>query len=521
MKKISIFDSTLRDGAQGTGISYSVADKLEIIRLLDSIGVDYIEAGNPGSNPKDKYLFDRLGELTLSHAKIAAFGSTRRKDILPQEDSNLISLANAGTETCVIFGKCSIMHVETVLETLPEENLKMIFDSCRYLKNAGKEVIFDAEHFFDGYKNNREYALQALRSAVDGGADMLCLCDTNGGTFPNDAVEIFKHVKKLFDAPIAVHFHNDCSMAVSNSIMCAQAGADQIQGTFLGIGERCGNANLSTIIANLQIKLGIECIPQENLKNLTRVAKKLAAVDNIDLNHSMPYVGDSAFAHKAGMHAAGVIKNSRSFEHIDPYLVGNQRRFPTSEMSGKAVIFERIHELYPEFKNDSAEAEAILREIKRLEKDGCQFDGADASFELFIRKQLDLYRPYFKLLNYKIYTGHGIDGSYDASAVVKTQVGDKVNLMAAEGNGPVNALDKALRKSLESFYPVLSRVKLTDYKVRVLESGAATASKVRVFITSSDGKCSFTTMGVSEDVVDASWKALEDSVNYILSMQNE
>lgn len=515
-KKIEIFDSTLRDGAQGMGISYSVMDKIEIIKILDDLGVDYIEAGNPVSNPKDKELFDYIRDYKPKNAKLAAFGSTCRKNTLPQDDANLKALLDAEVPVCVIFGKSWLLHVTTVIETTAEENLRMIHDSCKYLKSRGKEVIFDAEHFFDGFKNNREYAMSSLKAAIDGGADTVCLCDTNGGIFPTEAVEIFKYVKEHINVPVSVHFHNDCSMAVASSVMCARAGADQIQGTFLGIGERCGNANLSTIIANLQIKLGFDCIPQEKLKTLTTTAKKLASVDNSDLDSNMPYVGDSAFAHKAGMHAAGVIKNSRSFEHIDPYLVGNQRRFPTSEISGRAVIFERIHEIFPEIHQDSDKCRQILTRIKYLESIGYQFEGADASFELLVRRELGLYKPYFDLISYKIYTGHEVSGYFDASAVVKIGVGDSENLMAAEGNGPVNALDKALRKALEDFYPVLSDVKLTDYKVRVLESGSATASKVRVFITSTDGKRIFTTMGVSEDVVDASWKALEDSINYVL-----
>ncbi len=519
MKKIEILDSTLRDGAQGLGISYSVMDKLNIVRLLDNIGVDLIEAGNPASNPKDRELFEQLKKIKLKNSRLAAFGSTRRKDTRAEEDSNLKAILDAETEVAVIFGKCWMLHVTNVLQTSPEENLSMIADSCRYLKAKGKTVIFDAEHFFDGFNDDRDYAIKALNMAAENGADTVCLCDTNGGTFPTDALEILKYVKKHVNCEnIAVHFHNDSGMAVANSVICGREGVSQIQGTFIGTGERCGNANLSTIIPNLQLKLGIECIPQESLALLTKTAREIAAVDNRDLEKGMPFVGSGAFAHKAGMHAAGVLKTPRSFEHLDPYLVGNERKFPTSEISGRAVIFERIRGILPDLKKSDGESEKILSELKNLENIGYQFDGADASFELLVRKQLGLHKSYFELINYRIHTDHGLneDENTRATATVKTKVGDTVNLMAAEGNGPINALDKALRKSLLNFYPELNDLKLIDYKVRVIDSFTATASSTRVLITSTDGEQDFTTMGVSVNVVEASWKALEDSINFYL-----
>ena len=519
MTKIEILDSTLRDGTQGFGVSYSVMDKVAIVKLLDSIGVDYIEAGNPASNPKDKELFEVLKNVKLNHSRLAAFGATRRKNTKPEEDSNLQAILDAGTEVCVIFGKCWMLHVDTVLQTTAEENLSMIADSCRYLKSLGKKVIFDAEHFFDGYSDNRDYALAALKAAEENGADTIILCDTNGGTFPTESVAVLRDVKtNITKAKVGVHFHDDCGMAVANSVFCAREGVSQIQGTFIGIGERCGNANLSTIIPNLQLKLGIECIPQENLKKLTKVAMEIASVDNADLDSKMPFVGAGAFAHKAGMHAAGVLKTPRSFEHVDPYLVGNERKFPSSEISGRTVIFEKIREIFPELKKDSPESEKILEELKELEKIGFQFEGADASFELLVRKRLGLYKSYFDLINYRIHTNHGIneDEATHANATVKLSVEGNISLTAAEGNGPVNALDKALRKSLLDFYPVLAELKLTDYKVRVIDSRLATATSVRVLITSTDGTRYFTTMGVSADVIDASWMALEDSVDYFL-----
>lgn len=515
-ESISIFDSTLRDGAQGKGISFSVEDKLQIVQLLDRLGIDRIEAGNPGSNPKELAFFERASSLRLRHAKLVSFGSTCRKGCSPEEDRNLQALLESGTEICAVFGKCWRFHVDHVLETTEAENLRMIRESVRFLCAHGRRVIFDAEHFFDGYLDDRSFALSAVEAAVEGGAEMICLCDTNGGVFPLDVQRIVQDVVAHLPVPVSVHFHDDCGMAVANSIIAVLMGAKQVQGTFLGFGERCGNANLSAIIPDLQLKRGISCIPQENLCLLTRYAHELAAIANMEVPAGLPYVGSHAFAHKAGMHADGVIKTARSFEHVDPFLVGNKRRFPTSEISGRAVVFARVKQILPELTVHSAETQRILDEIKQLELAGYQFEGADASFELLVRRQMGLYKPYFKLLYYKIYSGAGAGETPGASAMVKVRVGEAVQLMAAEGNGPVNALDTALRKALGIFYPVLNRIKLTDYKVRVLDGGSATASRVRVLITSTDGQSTFTTVGVSGDVVDASFQALQDSVEYLL-----
>ncbi len=516
MGPITIFDSTLRDGAQGTGIVFSLEDKLQAVRLLDQVGVQYVEAGNPGSNPKDEEFFHRVAELPLRHAKLVSFGSTRRKGIRPEEDSNLQAILKANTPCCSVFGKCWKFQVDTVLETTQEENLLMIEESCRFLKSHGREVIFDAEHFFDGWKDDRSYAWEALRAAVRGGADIVCLCDTNGGAFPQEVERVVKEVVGKLTVPVAVHFHEDCGMATANSIVAVQAGASQVQGTLLGFGERCGNANLSTIIPSLQLKLGVPCIPQDEIMHLTQRARELASIANLDLPAWMPYVGENAFAHKAGMHAAGVLKSPRSFEQVDPYLVGNTRRFPASEMSGRAVVLEKIKEVFPDVRVDSQEAKELLQELKELESRGYQFEGADASFQLLVRKRLMPFAPFFQLMYYHIYTDYSDGQDKGASATVKVRVGGEIQLMAAEGNGPVNALDQALRKALEIFYPVLSQVKLTDYKVRVLDSKSATAAGVRVLITSTDGEDTFTTVGVSGDVVAASWKALEDSMEYLL-----
>ncbi|MBE6732033.1 MAG: citramalate synthase [Ruminococcaceae bacterium] len=521
-KKIHILDSTLRDGAQGYKINFSTSDKLSIIHILDKAGIDYIEVGNPASNPRDAAIFEILKDEKLKHAKLVAFGSTRRKNTNVYDDKNLKALLSAATPVCTVFGKSSLFQVKEVLGTTDEENLKMIEESCRFIKVHGRELIFDAEHFFDGYKENKEYAVKCLKAAEKGGADLVCLCDTNGGTFPNEAAEIYEAATKAVKIPVGVHFHNDCGMAVASSVAATEKGTRHIQGTFLGIGERSGNANLINVICNLQIKLGYECIPQDRLKNLTLYAREMASINNTDIPYEMPYVGKAAFTHKAGMHAAAVLKNPSSFEHIDPYLVGNERRFPASEISGKAIVFERIKKIVPNLSSEGKEAEEILERIKEMESMGYQFEGADASFELLVRKKLGLFKSYFKLIYYRIYTGVGTPEDYNASATVKVQVGDELKLMASEGNGPVNALDTAVRKALEEFYPALKNVKLTDYKVRVLDGAdAATGALVRVLITSTYNKRRYTTVGVSRDVVDASWKALEDSLEFLLMKLEE
>lgn len=515
-KKLSIFDSTLRDGAQGSGVAFSLEDKLSVVRVLDRLGVGYIEAGNPGSNPKDAEFFRLAAKLPLENARLTAFGSTRRKGVSPEEDAGLGALLEAGTPCCALFGKCWDFHVDKVLETTLEENLRMIEESCRFLKKAGREVVFDGEHFFDGWKANRDYALEAVKAAVWGGADIICLCDTNGGAFPQDVEQIVKEVVFLISVPVGVHFHNDCGLAVANSVAGVLAGASQVQGTMLGFGERCGNANLSAVIPDLQLKLGVSCVPKDCLGLLSHGARELASLANLDLPAGLPFVGENAFSHKAGMHADGVLKDPRSFEHIDPLLVGNTRRFPASEISGRAVVLEKIRRVFPHVPVDSQEVRRVLEELKRLEADGYQFEGADASFEILVRRLMRPYPPFFELLYYHIYTDYNNSPDCGASATVKVRVGENVQLTAAEGNGPVNALDKALRKALEVFYPAISRMKLTDYKVRVLDSKSATGASVRVLVTSTDGEEAFTTVGVSGDVVAASWKALEDSLEYLL-----
>ena len=516
MTGVTIFDSTLRDGAQAEGVSFSVEDKIKVVKALDELGVGYAEAGNPGSNPKDLEFFERIKETELKNVKIAAFGSTRRRGISPSEDGNVQALLGAGVDTVAIFGKSWDFHVTEIINATLQENLEMIYDTVSYLKEKGKEVVFDAEHFFDGYKNNAEYAMKTLDSAVQAGADCLCLCDTNGGTFPDEIYEITKKAVERFDVPVGIHAHNDCGMAAANTVMAVKAGASHVQGTMTGFGERCGNTNLSTVIPDLQLKCGFKCIPDENMSKLTHIAREVSEIANLKLDDRAPFVGKTAFAHKGGMHIDGVSKNSKSFEHIDPELVGNERKFLTSEVAGRTTILSMIQKIAPNIEKNSPETVKIIDRLKELEYEGYQFEGAEGGFELVIRKELGKYKPFFELETFKIVGDYPSKLDESATAMIKVSVDGKKEITAAEGQGPVNALDKALRKALEVFYPDLSEVHLTDYKVRVLDSGSATASKVRVLIESSDGADSWTTVGVSKDIIEASWIALVDSIEYKL-----
>jgi len=514
--KVALFDSSLRDGAQAEGISFSVEDKLKILEILDEHGVDYVEAGNPGSNPKDLEFFARASHIALKHTRLAAFGSTRRRDIKVESDDNVQSLLLADTPVIVIFGKSWDFHVTEIIRTSLEENLAMIRDTVAFFKARGKELVYDAEHFFDGYKNNPDYAVKTILAAAEGGADALILCDTNGGTFPSEVAKIVRKMVASFKVPIGIHAHNDCGMAVANSVMAVENGARHVQGTYIGFGERCGNANLSTIIANLGVKRGFECLPADQYKNITRVARHIAAISNVALNERDPYVGNCAFAHKGGMHIDGVNKAAHSFEHINPDLVGGQRRFLMSEVSGRRMILEKIWEVDPGITKDDAVTDSIIRRLKEMEHEGYQFEGAESTFELVIRKQLGKYRPFFELEHFKIIGEQPTSGEYSSSAIIKVKVDGTDEITAAEGDGPVHALDRALRKVLDKFYPELSNVHLTDYKVRVINGRDATAAKVRVLIQSTDGDSLWTTVGVSTDIIEASWIALVDSIEYKL-----
>lgn len=515
--QLQIFDSTLRDGAQSANISFSVEDKLRIIQTLDELGVAFIEAGNPFSNPAEMQFFQKVQALKLKHSKLVAFGSTRRKNIECKDDNNLKSLLAAGTEYVAIFGKSHIFHVTDVIKATPEENLAMIYESVRFLTDNGKKVIFDAEHFFDGFKADPEYALAALKSAADGGAYALCLCDTNGGIFPDECEKITEKVTSKFkDVIVAIHCHNDGDLAVADSIAAVKAGSKQIQGTFLGFGERCGNANLSAIICNLQLKRGYTCLPQENISKIYESAMAIAETANMSIPQNEPYVGMNAFAHKAGMHADGVLKNSASFEHIDPSVIGNRRRFLLSEISGKSAIFDKIKKHFPTVDKNGKEMAIIAEELKNLALQGYQFEAAEASFILRVARILGKYKPSFELINLKTINEHPAIENKTATAVVKIRVNGITRISASDGEGPVNAMDLALRSALSEFYPEIAGTSLVDYKVRVLNSDKATAAKVRVLITSVNSTDSWTTVGVSEDIIEASWIALTDSIDYAL-----
>lgn len=517
LRAIEILDTTLRDGAQGEGISFSPSDKLAVVRMLVKQGVALIEAGNPASNPKDMEFFEKLPTLELGESAICAFGATRKKNIQPQEDTNLHALLSANTQWVSIFGKSWDLHVRDVLQTTQQENLAMIGETVRFLTDQGKQVIFDAEHFFDGYKNNPGYAMEAIEAAWLAGAVRVCLCDTNGGCFPDEIFEIVTAVVKRCPVPVGIHTHNDTGCAVANSMAAAAAGATHIQGTFIGFGERCGNANLSTLIANLQLKRGMVCVPREKLVRLTKTARHIAEVANQVLPQNMPYVGKSAFSHKGGMHVDGIYKNSISFEHLSPDAVGNRRNILLSELAGRTAIANKIMELDNTVTRDSQLAGEIIEKLKLMEYEGYAFESAEASFEIFALKQLGKYTPAFTLEYFKtIGEQPAVHADRSCSVMIKVRVGETIEMTSAEGDGPVHALDIALRKALEVFYPVVSQVRLFDYKVRVMETKVGTAAKVRVLIESTDGEHTWTTVGLSSDILEASWQALRDSLEYKL-----
>lgn len=523
MKKIEIFDSTLRDGAQGEGISFSADDKLKILQKLDTFGITFTEAGNPGSNPKDLEFFRRAKGLKLKNTKLVAFGSTRRKNADVKDDENVNALLTADTEYAAIFGKCWMLHVETILNTTAEENFAMIFDTVSYLTGKGKKVFFDAEHFFDGYKDNPEFALEALRTAERAGACGLVLCDTNGGCFPDEIGEITAKAVAAVNIPVGIHCHNDSGCAVACSLAAVKAGAVQIQGTFIGIGERCGNTNLSTVIPDLQLKMGYECVPEGSMNELTETACYIAEIANTKLAGSMPYVGRNAFGHKGGMHADGVAKNPKTFEHIPPESVGNSRNFLLSEVSGRSTVLSKLKSFDSKLDKSSPETMRIMDKLKALENSGYQFEAAAASFELLVLKELGRFQPFFQIDHFHVIStqSYSVEGCEKANAMVKIKVGSKFEITADEGDGPVNAIDRALRKALEVFYPQLKRTHLVDYKVRVIAAGDSTAASTRVLIESTDGEKVWTTVGASKDIIDASLKALLDSIEYFLYLKSE
>ncbi len=515
-RKIEIFDSTLRDGAQARGINYSLTDKMHMLRLLDSLGVDYIEAGNPASNPKERQFFEEAVKAPLKYAKLVAFGSTRRKDTRPDKDPGVKALLEANTGIVAVFGKAWDLHATEVLNTTLEENLSMICDTIKYLRERGREVIFDAEHFFDGYKANPEYALKVLKAASDGGASTIALCDTNGGTMPLELEEAVKASLGAVKVKIGIHVHNDTELAVANSILAVQLGACHVQGTLLGYGERCGNARLSSIIPDLQLKLGYDCIG-EHIKELYHKSREAAEITNLQFDETLPYVGRNAFAHKGGMHIDALCKAEGSFEHINPAAVGNTREFLLSEVAGKTAMATKLQEEFPGVKVEKDNISSLVSKLKELESEGLSFEGAESSFRIFVMKELGLHESKFSLVHFKVNDEPAYEKTFGSYAVVKVDVEGTTRMAAAEGNGPVNALDKALREALGEFFPKLKAITLTDYKVRVLNTNAATAAKVRVIIESSDGENYWRTMGVSTDVIEASLFALIDSIDHILS----
>jgi 2-isopropylmalate synthase len=520
--KVELLDTTLRDGAQGQGISFSVQDKLSLAQALDELGITWIEAGNPGSNPKDMEFFRLAAGLTLEHARLCAFGSTRKKGISPEADPHLQSLLDAATETVVIFGKSWDLQVTEVLGVSLEENRAMIGETLAFLKGKGRTVIYDAEHFFDGWLANPEYALMTLQDALEAGADRLVLCDTNGGNFPDciarGTAAALDLVAAAKTAPlVGIHAHNDADMASACSLTAVQAGCRHVQGTLLGFGERCGNTSLAAVIPSIALKLGLSCLPRGKLERLFELSHRVAEIANVAVPDTMPYVGAHAFSHKAGMHADGILKVRRSFEHIDPALVGNDRHFLMSEVGGRSAIAERARKIDPAITKEDPVTAALALRLKILEAEGWQFEGADASFELLVRQELGKYQPLFKIEAYRVVSEHPSGGALACShAWAKVLVEGQYEIAAAEGDGPVHALDGALRRALKHFYPELEQVRLSDYKVRVIDGKDATAAKVRVLIESTDGVNTWSTVGVSEDIIDASRAALVDSIEYKL-----
>jgi len=512
--QIVLYDTTLRDGTQAEGISLSVDDKLKITKLLDEMGIQYVEGGWPGSNPKDIEYFRRVRELHLQQARIVAFGSTCRVGSQPQHDQNLQAILDANTRAVALVGKSWTLHVADVLRTTPEENLRMIRDSVRYVKEHGREVIFDAEHFFDGFHADVSYALETVRAAAEGGADVVVLADTNGGATPWEIEAGIREVQKAFpDVEIGIHTHDDGGLALANTLAAVRAGVRHVQGTINGYGERCGNANLCTVIPNLELKMGIQALPQGKLPRLTRIARTVASIANQPLDQRMAFVGRSAFAHKGGIHVSAIRRNERSYQHIEPARVGNEPRILVSELSGRGNLISRAEEIgIPT--QDLRDLSGIVQQIKELELRGFTFEGADGSVELLIRRSQRGYVPPFKMLDFMVVVEHRQGRGIFAEATIKVKIGEQMMHTAAGGNGPVNALDAALRKALIPAYPVLEKFGLADYKVHILDSEEGTGATTRVLIDMENGNRRWSTVGASANIIEASWIALQDAVEY-------
>jgi 2-isopropylmalate synthase len=512
MERVAIYDTTLRDGAQTEGISLSCQDKLRIARRLDEFGVAFIEGGWPGSNPKDVEFFDRARDMDWQHASIAAFGSTRRRNCAPEEDANLVALLDAGTAVCTLVGKSWTLHVDEVLRAGRDENLAMIEESVAFLVAHGRRVIYDAEHFFDGYRNDAAYALETLRAAARGGAETLVLCDTNGGTLPWQIEQILGEVAGMVATPLGIHCHNDGEVAVANSLAAVRAGARQVQGTINGYGERCGNANLCAIIADLELKMGFGCIPTGHLKQLHDLSHFVSEVANIAPAPQAAYVGRSAFAHKGGIHVAAMRRNERTYQHIDPLEVGNQMRVVVSELSGRGNLLSKAEEL--SLLAMGGDVGLVLDQIKALEAQGFSFEAADASVALMMRRQQPGYAPPFRLIDYTVVVEHRDGRGTFAEATVKVEIAGQRHHTAAEGNGPVQALDSAFRKALQPAYPDVVNFQLADYKVRILDGEHATGAITRVLVDTRNGEQNWVTVGASSNIIEASWRALADSFEY-------
>jgi 2-isopropylmalate synthase len=521
MKTLTIFDTTLRDGTQGEGISLSVDDKLKIVKKLDEFGIDYIEGGWPGSNPKDEEFFRRVKDLELRNSEVVAFSCTKRHGIDIKDDLNIQKLVSSGVRTLVIFAKSWDFHVTDALEVSLEDNIQMIKDTVSYLKDAGFQVFFDAEHFFDGYINNKDYALETLKAARENGADLLILCDTNGGLLPGRVSNIFREVKAELGGPLGIHAHNDSGVAVANSLAAFEEGAVQIQGTIGGLGERCGNVDLCSIIPALLNKYGVK-LPKIKAEQLTSLYYYVMEIANLVPDNRRPYVGRSAFAHKGGIHVSALQKNPHTYEHVSPDIFGNKRRVLISELAGKSNFQYKLKELgFPLEEFDQSKLRKLSNIIKEMEYQGYQFEGAEASLKLLIYREYEDYTAFFKVDDFKIIS-HNFGKETSSEVVIKVTVsnGEKVHT-AAEGDGPVNALDNALRKALNGFSPYINQLKLIDYKVRVLNGNDGTAARVRVLIETSDGERTWTTVGVSTNIIQASWKALTDSIEYGLMINQE
>jgi 2-isopropylmalate synthase len=520
---VELYDTTLRDGAQREGISFTAADKLAIAHKLDEMGVKYIEGGWPGANPKDSEFFNLAREMRLTNATLVAFGSTRKHGVNPEDDQGLKALVEAKAPVITLVGKCSARQVTQVLETSLQENLDMVSSSIIFLKSKGIRVFLDAEHFFDGYKDNAEYALEVLKVAEKAGAECLVLCDTNGGTLPEEITTAVKDTRKTITVPLGIHAHNDAELAVSNTLAAVLEGVIQVQGTINGFGERCGNANLCSIIPALKLKMGIACITDEQLARLTEVSRFVSETANLSPEAFLPYIGTSAFSHKAGLHVSALARWKEAYQHIDPAKVGNSPRVLVSELSGRANIIQRAKEIGVNLPAKGKEALELLEKVKYLESRGFQYENAEASFDLLVHRARSGYKYPFELVDYLVLIekdrrqgAETHDGAMLSEAMVKVKVGDKLMHTAAEGDGPVNALDNALRKGLLEFYPGIAAIKLTDYKVRILEESTGTESQVRVLIESTDGTEQWRTVGSSTNIIEASWLALADSLEYWL-----